>query len=89
MRIYVDSEYRCHVTNQDGVFREVEHEFFNNKCKDFIEGFCYDDSKGYLVIYSWRPYSVLEASQQEYEHQLLTDYESSLSEIETALGVTM
>lgn len=89
MKIYIDTEYHCHTTNPANNLREVEHEFFNGKCVTFIEGFCYDDSKGYLIIYPWKPYSELEVAQREYEKQLVTDYESALTEIETALGVTM
>ena len=88
MKIYVDPvDFKCHTTNPDGTFQEVEHEFFNNKCPTFIEGFCYDDSKGYVQIYSWKPYAELDNAQREYEKQLLAEYESALAEIEAALGV--
>lgn len=85
--VYVDSEFKCHTSNEDGTFREVEHEFFDNKCQTFIEGYCYDDSKGYVQIYPWKPYSELDAAQREYERQLLAEYEAALAEIEAALGV--
>lgn len=85
--IYIDSNFHCHTTNTGGIYREVETDFFDGKCDDFVSGYCYDDSKGYPAIYSWKPYSELAAVQQEYERQLLADYESALSEIETALGV--
>ena len=39
MKIYIDLEYRCHATNPDGTFREVETTFFDGKCAAFIE--CY------------------------------------------------
>lgn len=87
MKVYIDSEYHCHTTNPDGIFREVEHPFFDNKCQAFVEGFCYDDSDGYVLIYPWKPYSELDTAQREYERQLLADYESALAEIEKALGV--
>ena len=88
-KIYVDSECRCHTTNTDGAYLEVNTDFFDGKCATFIEGHCYDDSKGYLQIYPWKPYSELDAAQREHEKQLLADYESALAEIETALGVTV
>lgn len=68
--IYVDSEYRCHTTNPDGNFREVEHPFFDNKCQTFVEGYCYDDSKGYVQIYPRKPYNELAAAQNQYEFML-------------------
>lgn len=43
-KIYLDSEYRCHTTNDDGNYREVVlsesvRAFFANKCTTFIEGY--------------------------------------------------
>lgn len=67
MKIYIDSEYHCHTTNPDGIYREVEHPFFADKCLTFVEGYCYDDSKGYLQIYPWKPYNELAAAQTQYE----------------------
>lgn len=85
--VYVDSECRCHTTNTGGTFREVNHPFFYNKCQTLIEGYCYDDSKGYVQIYPWNDYNELAVAQREYERQMLADYESALAEIEAALGV--
>lgn len=79
--IYVDSEYRCHTTNPDGNFREVEHPFFDNKCQTFVEGYCYDDSKGYVQIYPWKNYDGLEVAQREYERQKLAEYETLIDEL--------
>lgn len=87
MKIYVDSEYHCHTDNPGGDYREVETDFFDGKCRAFVEGYCYDDSKGYKAIYPWKPLTELEAAQREYERQMLADYESALAEIEAALGV--
>lgn len=79
MKIYIDSECHCHTTNQDGAFREVEDKFFDGKCKTFVEGYCYDDSKGYVQIYPWKPYDELDAAQREYERQKLADAENALA----------
>lgn len=78
MKVYVDKEYKCHTTNQDGAFRAIEDDFFNEKCKTFIEGYCYDDSKGYVQIYPWKSYSELDAAQREYERAKLAQYEQEL-----------
>jgi len=88
--IYIDSEFKCHTSNPDGIFREVETDHFNGKCDTFIEGHCYDDSKGYVQIYPWKDYDELDAEQREYERQLLEEYEAALensvpiSELEAA-----
>ena len=88
MKIYIDSNFHCHTTNPDGVFREVEDSFFDNKCTAFIEGYCYDDRNGYVQIYPWKDHNQLEAAQREYGRSQIEEYESALSEIENALGVS-
>ena len=70
MKIYVDSEYHCHVTNPNGAFREIENDFFNGMCRTAVEGYCYDDSKGYVQIYPWKLNDQLEAAQAQYEIDL-------------------
>lgn len=61
MKIYLDDNFKCHATN-DGSMREVETDFFNGKCAEFIEGYIYDDRNG-IAIYAWKPYSQLVAIQ--------------------------
>ena len=79
MKIYIDSEFKCHTSNPGGTLREVDHAFFCNKCPEFIEGYCYDDSKGSVDIYPWKPYSELDAAQREYEREKLGDAENALA----------
>lgn len=74
--IYVDSLYHCHRTN-DGTMTAVETDFFIGKCDVFVEGYCYDTSKGYVQIYPWRPYFELEAAQWQYELAQLADYKAA------------
>ena len=38
MRIYIDNDFRCHLTN-DGSMRSVETDAFDGKCAVFIEGY--------------------------------------------------
>ena len=40
MTIYIDTDFRCHVEDGDGR-RAFDVEFFDNKCKAFIEGYRY------------------------------------------------
>jgi hypothetical protein len=77
--IYIDSDYRCHVTN-DGTTTAVETDFFDGKCDTFVEGYCYDTRNGYVQIYPVKPFSELDAAQREYERKLLEEYESALAE---------
>ena len=78
--IYYDSDYKCHVTN-DGTMTAVETDFFDGKCDTFIEGYCYDTSKGYVQIYPWKLDSELDAIQREYERELLAEYEALVDEL--------
>lgn len=77
--IYIDSDYRCHVTN-DGTMTAVETDFFDGKCDTFVEGYCYDTRNGYVQIYPVKPFSKLYAAQREYERKLLEEYEAALAE---------
>ena len=84
MKIYINSEYHCQATNPDGVYREVEHPFFDGKCTAFIEGYCYDDSKGYMQVYPWKPYNELIAAQAQYERdmaELQTAYQEGVNSV--------
>ena len=86
--IYIDSEYRCHTTNPDGVWREFDVPFFNDKCKTFIEGYRYipdgegwtrDDGAVCTGMTPWKDYDELDAAQREYERELLADAENALA----------
>ena len=90
--IYVDSEFKCHTTNPDGTFREVEAPFFDDKCTTFIEGYRFVPaeeswirSDGVIftgeMISPWKPYDELHAIQREYEKQILNEYKESLLEL--------
>lgn len=81
MIFYVDSECKCHTTNPDGTFVEVENAFFDGKCTTFIEGYRYIPAEeswtredgvvfhGEMVA-PWKPYSELAAAQAQYETDL-------------------
>ena len=40
MTIYIDSDYKCYTSKADGR-RAVETNFFDGKCKEFVEGYRY------------------------------------------------
>ena len=90
MIIFVDSEYRCHTTNPDGTFREVETDFFNDKCEAFIMGYrfvpageSWTRSDGQVftgeMIAPWKDYAELDAAQREYEKALIVDMQQALN----------
>lgn len=84
MIVYVDKEYKCHMSD-DGTLTPVEHEFFNGKCGTFIEGYCCKVDGDITSIYPWKPYAELDKAQRVYERQLLAEYEAELAELDAAL----
>lgn len=90
--IYIDSEFMCHTTNPDGTFKEVETNFFNDKCDAFIEGYRFVPSgetwtreDGVIftgeMIAPWKNYNELDAAQREYEREIMNEYKESLLEL--------
>lgn len=87
--IYLDSEFKCHVTD-DGTFTAVETDFFDGKCDAFIEGYrfvpsgeSWTRSDGVVfhgeMIAPWKDYNELDNAQREYERQLLAEYSEALA----------
>ena len=92
--IYLDSEFKCHVTN-DGTMTAYETEFFDGKCDAFIEGHrivpdeeSWTNEKGDVfrgMIAPWKLDKELDAAQRAYEKELLAEYAKSLETV----GVTL
>ena len=89
--IYIDSDFKCHVTDNDMV-TAVETDFFDGKCDSFVEGYRYvpegeewkrEDGVTFRgeMIAPWKPYSDLEAEQRAYEKHLLTVYAEALTTV--------
>lgn len=76
--IYIDSENKCHTTN-DGTMTAVETDFFDGKCDAFVEGYCYAISDNGTAIYPWKNYAELETAQQDYESTKMSDMENALA----------
>lgn len=97
MRIYIDSDFKCHISGDDTMI-SVETAAFDGKCDTYIEGYRFVPSGQVWVredgvefagemVAPWKPWQELDKAQREYERQLVAEYEAALSEIETALGV--
>lgn len=102
--IYLDSDFKCHISVADGR-TQVETDAFDGKCDAYIEGYRFipggqtwtrADGTVFVgeMIAPWKPWAELDAAQREYEREQYqtvvaqnAEYESALTEIETALGV--
>lgn len=81
MIIYIDAECKCHVSNPDGIYVEIEApEQFNGKCSAYIEGFrvrpegfTFTRADGVVFgpkgssVSPWKDDALLEATQEGYE----------------------
>ena len=98
MTIYIDSNYKCHVSATDGC-RAVETSLFDGKCPEWIE--CYrfvPDGETWTrgdgevfngeMITPWKDLGEAYMAQTVYLERQNAQYEAALSEIEVALGVT-
>ena len=77
MKIYIDSNYKCYLSD-DGTRRAFELPFFDSKCAEFVEGYRYVPSgetwtraDGHVfhgeMISPWVHYQLLAAAQAAYE----------------------
>lgn len=92
MKIFIDSDYKCHVTD-DGTRMPVETNFFAGKCQTFVEGYRFvpdghtwtrEDGKVFRgeMVAPWKDYQELDAAQRIYERQLLAEYAEALKVLE-------
>lgn len=98
MTIYIDSDYKCHISAADGR-RAVETNSFDGKCAEWIERYRYvpagetwarEDGEVFTgeMIAPWRDLTDAYAAQTAYVTVQNKQYEAALTEIEAALGVT-
>lgn len=87
--VYLDAEFRCHVTN-DGTMIAVETDAFEGKCDEYIEGYrlvpagstwIREDGEAFEgeMIAPWKPWEELDAAQREYERQEAADMKEALA----------
>lgn len=97
MRIYIDDDYKCHVSD-DGTYAAVETEAFDGKCDAYIEGYrfvpagaSWTRSDGTVftgeMISPWKPWRELDAAQREYEHQQYAAMAAELADVKAALAI--
>lgn len=88
MTIYIDAEFKCHVTD-DGTMTAVDTDAFDGKCAAYIEGYrlvpagetwTRDDGVEFSgeMIAPWKPWAELDAAQREYEREQYEDMRAAL-----------
>ena len=93
MTIYIDSDFKCHVT--DDTMRAVETDFFVGRCSEFIEGYRYipagetwtrADGQTFTgeMITPWRDYSSLAAIQAAVD-RIAAEKDAEIAEINEAM----
>ena len=97
MEVYLDTEYKVHAKAGTD-YMTIADTFFDNKCSNLIESYRYvpagatwtrEDGFAFAgpMIAPWRDIRQYDGEQREYEREQIAQYESALTEIETALGV--
>lgn len=82
MKIYIDNDYKCHVSNPDSAYIAVETDFFDGKCDTYIEGYRFvpagaewtrSDGATFSgeMISPWKDWRELDAAQRSYEREQL------------------
>lgn len=86
MKIYMDSDFKCHLSPADGL-TEVETDLFDGKCPEYIEGYRFippgsvwirPDGTAFHggMLAPWKPWNELDEAQREYERQRVPELEA-------------
>lgn len=95
MTIYIDNDYKCHVTD-DGTMTAVETDAFDGKCETYIEGYRFvpegetwtrEDGEEFSgeMISPWKLWDELDSAQRDYEREQYSTLRSQNAEYEAAL----
>lgn len=87
MTIFIDKEYRCHTSDPEGLYTNLETSAFDGKCQTYTEGYRFvpagavwtrEDGTQFPgeMVAPWRDWQELDAAQREYERQRVSDLES-------------
>lgn len=98
MIIYIDGDFKCHVSAAEGR-REIETGFFNGKCPEWIESYRFvpeggtwtrEDGEKFMgaeMISPWKDLSEAYAAQTAYLEQMLAASQAQTTDMQAALEV--
>ena len=89
--IYIDSDFKCHITS-DGTMRQVQADWFDNKCDAFLEGYRFvpageswtrEDGVEFRgeMIAPWKDFETLDRVQRSFEQEKIAEYELLINEL--------
>lgn len=98
MTIYIDADFKCHVSNPDGTHTAVETTAFDGKCAAYIEGYrfvpagaAWTRKDGVVfqgeMISPWKDWRDLDATQRDYERERYAALEEELADAKAALAL--
>ena len=91
MKVYIDSDFKCHTTPSEG-YTAIETDFFDGKSPDYIEGFRYvpdgmswtrEDGTVFTgeMMSAWTPWEELDAVQRAYERTRNEELTAAMAEM--------
>lgn len=96
MTIFLDKNYKCHVTD-DGTMTAIETDIFDNKCTNLVESYRYvpanetwtrEDGENFTgMIAPWRDIRQYDGEQQQYLLDKLTAARAESADMQAALAV--
>ena len=96
--IYLDSDYKCHVSNPDSTLMAVETDVFDGKCDAYIEGYRFvpagevwtrpDGAAFHGEMQTpWKLWQELDAAQRNYEREQYAAMAAELADAQAALSL--
>lgn len=96
MKIYIDSEFKCHTASGEGL-AAVETDFFDGKAPGFIEGYRFvpagqswtrEDGAVFAgeMVSPWKDWEELDEIQRAYEREMVQSLESRNEELVTTMA---
>lgn len=92
MTIYIDNEFKCHVSPAEGL-TPVETDFFDGKSEEYVKGYRFipsgetwtrEDGEIFAgeMVSPWRDWRELDAAQRAYEREQLAEAQAALAILE-------
>lgn len=98
MKIYIDTDFKCHTSNPDGAYTAVETDFFDRKCQAYIEGYRFvPDGESWTrpdgevfngeMVSPWKDWNELAEAQRVYEREQYDAMAAELADAQAALEI--